>query len=171
MSGHGAPGAQDAAQKSGSTAAPPGSPPHPHPPGETRIPAQDVPTPHSSCSSSSSSSSPFLSPPSSAGRVARTGVRFAKAFVLIFPVYALGYFEFSISWLLIGLAVLFFWRRNACCKSSRLNRALAFLQQQQQEMEKEEAEERRSRAARALDTTELPSWVRHHLHCLIDIKA
>ncbi|XP_034159685.2 extended synaptotagmin-2 isoform X2 [Pangasianodon hypophthalmus] len=159
MSGTGAPGAQDAAQKSSSTAAPPLPPPHhphPHHPGETRMPpepsAQDAPT--SSCTSSSSSSS-------SAGRVARTWVRFAKAFVLIFPVYALGYFEFSVSWLLIGLAIFFFWRRNSGCKSSRLSRALAFLQQQQQEMEMEmkEEEEKKSSDARALDTPELPSWV------------
>lgn len=87
-------------------------------------------------------------------------MRFAKAFVLIFPVYALGYFEFSVSWLLIGLAIFFFWRRNACGKSSRLSRALACLQQQEMEMEMKEEEEKRSRAARALDTTELPSWVR-----------
>lgn len=157
MSRNGAPGAQDAAQKSSSTAGPPLPPPHhpdpqAHHPGETRIPpepsAQDAPT-----SSSPSSSS-------SAGRVARTWVRFAKAFVLIFPVYALGYFEFSVSWLLIGLAIFFFWRRNACGKSSRLSRALACLQQQEMEMEMKEEEEKRSRAARALDTTELPSWVR-----------
>ncbi|XP_053537669.1 extended synaptotagmin-2 isoform X3 [Ictalurus punctatus] len=158
MSRNGAPGAQDAAQKSSSTAAPPLPPPHhpdpqAHHPGETRIPpepsAQDAPT-----SSSPSSSS-------SAGRVARTWVRFAKAFVLIFPVYALGYFEFSVSWLLIGLAIFFFWRRNACGKSSRLSRALACLQQQEMEMEMKEEEEKRSRAARALDTTELPSWVHY----------
>ncbi|KAG7330610.1 hypothetical protein KOW79_006832 [Hemibagrus wyckioides] len=149
MSGTGAPGARDAAQESSSSADHPLPPPHP-----TRIPpepsSQDSPT---SCSSSSSSSS-FSS--SSAGRVARTWVRFAKAFVLIFPVYALGYFECSVSWLLIGLAIFFFWRRNAGCKSSRLSRALAFLQQQQREMEEDDQEEKR---ARALDTTELPSWV------------
>ncbi|XP_060771590.1 extended synaptotagmin-2 [Neoarius graeffei] len=142
MSGNGAPGVQDAAQKISSTA-----PPHHR---DTRIAreqnAQDAPT-----SSSSSSSS--------TGRVARTWMRFARAFVLIFPVYALGYCGFSVSWLLIGLALFFFWRRNSGCKSSRLNRALAFLQQQQQQMEMEEEEEKRSRAARALDTTELPSWV------------
>lgn len=150
MSGTGAPGARDAAQESSSSTDHPLPPPHP-----TRIPTestwQDAPT---SCSSSSSS---FSS--SSAGRVARTWVRFAKAFVLIFPVYALGYFECSVSWLLIGLAIFFFWRRNAGCKSSRLNRALAFLQQQQREMEEDEQEEKR---ARSLDTAELPSWVRHH---------
>ncbi|XP_060731279.1 extended synaptotagmin-2 [Tachysurus vachellii] len=149
MSGNGAPGAQDAAQNNNS-ADPPLPPPH-HP-GQTRIPtapsSQDALT---SCSSSSSFSS------SSAGRVARTWVRFAKAFVLIFPVYALGYFECSVSWLLIGLAIFFFWRKNSGCKSSRLSRALAFLQQQQREMEEEEEE--KSGAARALETTELPSWV------------
>uniref|UniRef100_A0A8C5BNX5 Extended synaptotagmin-like protein 2b n=1 Tax=Gadus morhua TaxID=8049 RepID=A0A8C5BNX5_GADMO len=48
-------------------------------------------------------------------------------FVVIFPIYALGYFEFSLSWLLIGLVLFFCWRRNAGGKSSRLNRALAFL--------------------------------------------
>lgn len=142
MSGLGAPGAQDAAQDSNSTAALHPHPPHPENTGVPAEPsAQDAP------------------PSSSPGRVARTWVRVARAFVLIFPVYALGYFEFSVSWLLIGLAIFFFWRRNSGCKSSRLSRALAFLQQQQQQMEQEEEEERRSRAARALDATELPSWV------------
>uniref|UniRef100_A0A8C4ZZT2 Extended synaptotagmin-like protein 2b n=1 Tax=Gadus morhua TaxID=8049 RepID=A0A8C4ZZT2_GADMO len=66
-------------------------------------------------------------PTSSAGELTRTWVQFAKTFVVIFPIYALGYFEFSLSWLLIGLVLFFCWRRNAGGKSSRLNRALAFL--------------------------------------------
>lgn len=150
MNGNGAPGAQDAAQKSSSTADPPLSPPH-HP-GQTRIPE---PSSQDALTSSSSPSSSFSA--SSAGRMARTWVRFAKAFVLIFPVYALGYFEFSVSWLLIGLAIFFFWRKNTGCKSSRLSRALAFLQHQR---EMEEEEEKRSGAVRALENTELPTWVR-----------
>lgn len=147
MSGLGAPGAQDAAHNtsSSSSAGLPPHPPHLEDTGASAEPrAQDAP------------------PSASPGRVARTWVRVARAFVLIFPVYALGYFEFSVSWLLIGLAIFFFWRRNSGCKSSRLSRALAFLQQQQQQMEQEEEEERKSGAARALDATELPSWVSLH---------
>ncbi|TUF20353.1 Extended synaptotagmin-2 [Bagarius yarrelli] len=149
MSGNAAAGAQDEAQNNSSSSTAADPPPHQTP--ITPNPSsRDAPT---SSTSSSSSSSSFSS--SSAGRVARTWVRFAKAFVLVFPVYALGYLEFSVSWLLIGLAVVFFWRRNASCKSSRLSRALAFLHQQHRHMEEEE---RSSGAARALETTELPSW-------------
>ncbi|CAL8292272.1 unnamed protein product [Lota lota] len=66
-------------------------------------------------------------PLSSASEHTQTWVQFAKTFVVIFPIYALGYFEFSFSWLLIGIVLFFCWRRNAGGKSGRLNRALAFL--------------------------------------------
>ncbi|XP_015210354.2 extended synaptotagmin-2 isoform X2 [Lepisosteus oculatus] len=72
---------------------------------------------------------------------------FAKTFVIIFPIYVLGYFGFSFSWVLIGLAAFFWWRRNKGSKYSRLNRALAFL-------EHEEKTVRQS-----LPTSELPPWV------------
>ncbi|KAF7706787.1 hypothetical protein HF521_020041 [Silurus meridionalis] len=165
MSRNGAPGAHDAAPKiSSSTSTITETPlpplrPHPHPHRDTEITgdpsAQDAPT----------SSPPSPSSSSSAGRVARTWVRFARAFVLIFPVYALGYFEFSVSWLLIGLAIFFFWRRNTGSKIFRLSRALEFLQQQEKRRVSmgmgldEEEEEKWSRDERTLDATELPSWV------------
>ncbi|XP_062850579.1 extended synaptotagmin-2 [Trichomycterus rosablanca] len=75
--------------------------------------------------------SPDASSPGSAGQVARTWARFAKAFVLVFPVYALGYLKFSISWLLIGFAFFFFWRRNSLSKRSRLHQALSFFNQEE----------------------------------------
>uniref|UniRef100_A0A7N6BZD6 Extended synaptotagmin-like protein 2b n=1 Tax=Anabas testudineus TaxID=64144 RepID=A0A7N6BZD6_ANATE len=60
-----------------------------------------------------------------------TWVHFAKTFVLIFPIYVLGYFEFSFSWLLIGLVVFFWWKRNTGGKHSRLSRALSFFGQEE----------------------------------------
>uniref|UniRef100_A0A3Q2XX16 Extended synaptotagmin 2 n=1 Tax=Hippocampus comes TaxID=109280 RepID=A0A3Q2XX16_HIPCM len=70
------------------------------------------------------------SPVSATRELAQTWVQFAKTFVLIFPIYALGYFEFSFSWMLIGLVVYFWWRRYAGGKRSRLSRALAFLERE-----------------------------------------
>lgn len=85
----------------------------------------------------------------STSELTQTWVHFAKTFVLIFPIYALGYFEFSFSWLLIGLVVFFWWRRNAGGKHSRLSQALAFF----------DYEERS--ATQGLKTSDLPPWVRH----------
>lgn len=79
--------------------------------------------------------------------VTQMWIKFAKTFAIIFPIYVLGYFEFSFSWVLIGLAMLFYWRRNHGSKDYRINRALAFL-------EHEEKSVRQS-----LPTTELPPWV------------
>ncbi|KAM9333487.1 extended synaptotagmin-2-B isoform 3-T3 [Pholidichthys leucotaenia] len=84
---------------------------------------------------------------SSAGELTHTWVHFAKTFVLIFPIYALGYFEFSFSWLLIGLVVFFWWRRNTGGKRSRLSRALAFFEQEERS------------AQHSLTTSDLPPWV------------
>uniref|UniRef100_A0A3Q2PN06 Extended synaptotagmin 2 n=1 Tax=Fundulus heteroclitus TaxID=8078 RepID=A0A3Q2PN06_FUNHE len=77
-----------------------------------------------------------------------SGDSMTATFVIIFPIYALGYFEFSFSWLLIGLFIFFCWRRNAGEKLSRLSRALAFFDQ----------EEERS-AQQRLTTSDLPPWV------------
>uniref|UniRef100_A0A672JC86 C2 domain-containing protein n=1 Tax=Salarias fasciatus TaxID=181472 RepID=A0A672JC86_SALFA len=87
-------------------------------------------------------------PVSSASELTQTWVHIAKTFVLIFPIYVLGYFECSFSWLLIGLVIFFWWRRNTVGKHSRLSRALAFF----------EDEEERS-AALGLTTSDLPPWV------------
>lgn len=78
-----------------------------------------------------------------------TWVHFVKTFVLIFPIYVLGYFEFSFSWLLIALFIFFCWRRSTGGKRTRLSRALAFFAQ----------EEERS-AKQGLTTSDLPPWVR-----------
>ncbi|KAL3988914.1 hypothetical protein ACER0C_013232 [Sarotherodon galilaeus] len=76
-------------------------------------------------------------------------INFAKTFALIFPIYILGYFEFSFSWVLIGLAMLFYWRKNYGNKDYRVNRALAFLQQEEKAVKQ------------SVPTTELPPWVHY----------
>ncbi|KAM6918444.1 extended synaptotagmin-2-A [Xenentodon cancila] len=81
--------------------------------------------------------------------VTQMWINFAKTFVIIFPIYVLGYFEFSFSWVLIGLAMLFYWRKNYSSKDYRINRALAFL----------EHEEKAAR--QTVPTTELPPWVHY----------
>uniref|UniRef100_A0A672RWT3 Extended synaptotagmin 2 n=1 Tax=Sinocyclocheilus grahami TaxID=75366 RepID=A0A672RWT3_SINGR len=78
----------------------------------------------------------------------RTWLQFAKTFVVIFPIYVLGYFEFSFSWLLIALTIFFFWKRNTRCKNTRLNRALSFFEQE-------------DTVKQELEATELPSWVHY----------
>uniref|UniRef100_A0A673AUL2 Extended synaptotagmin-like protein 2b n=1 Tax=Sphaeramia orbicularis TaxID=375764 RepID=A0A673AUL2_9TELE len=89
---------------------------------------------------------PEENPLSSTTELTQTWAHFAKTFVLIFPIYALGYFEFSFSWLLIGLVVFFWWRRNSVGKHSRLSRTLAFFEQEE-------------RGVKSLTTSDLPSWV------------
>ncbi|KAJ0022849.1 hypothetical protein NQD34_014983 [Periophthalmus magnuspinnatus] len=83
---------------------------------------------------------------SSASDITHTWVHFVKTFVLIFPIYALGYFEFSFSWLLIGLVIFFWWRRIIGGKYNRLHRALSFFEQEE-------------RGVKSLTTSDLPSWV------------
>ncbi|XP_041669688.1 extended synaptotagmin-2 isoform X2 [Cheilinus undulatus] len=90
---------------------------------------------------------PEDTPVSSTSELTQTWVHFAKTFVLIFPIYALGYFEFSFSWLLIGLAIFFWWRRNTGGKHSRLNRALAFFEQEERSVK------------HSLTISDLPPWV------------
>ncbi|XP_014013098.2 extended synaptotagmin-2-A isoform X1 [Salmo salar] len=84
---------------------------------------------------------------SSVGELTQTWIQFTKTFVLIFPIYVLGYFEFSFSWLLIGLVIFFWWRRNTGGKNTRLYRALAFFEQEERTVK------------RSLTTSHLPSWV------------
>uniref|UniRef100_A0AAX7SSX4 C2 domain-containing protein n=1 Tax=Astatotilapia calliptera TaxID=8154 RepID=A0AAX7SSX4_ASTCA len=113
-------------KENGHTAPSPPQPNFPHP-SETTIPDD--------------------TPASSTSELTQTWVHFAKTFVLIFPIYALGYFEFSFSWLLIGLVIFFWWRRNTGGKQSRLSRAIAFFEQEEQS------------AKCALTTSDLPPWV------------
>uniref|UniRef100_H3CJY8 Extended synaptotagmin 2 n=1 Tax=Tetraodon nigroviridis TaxID=99883 RepID=H3CJY8_TETNG len=77
----------------------------------------------------------------------QTWIQLAKTFVLIFPIYALGYFEFSFSWLLIGLAIFFWWRRRTGGKHSRVSRAFAFFEQAERSV------------TQSLTTSDLPPWV------------
>lgn len=90
-------------------------------------------------------------PVSSASELTQSWVHLVKTFVLIFPIYALGYFEFSFSWLLIGLVIFFWWRRNTGGKHSRLSRAFAFFEQEERGV------------TQSLSTSDLPPWVRGRL--------
>lgn len=85
--------------------------------------------------------------PSSLTDVSEMWIKFAKTFAVIFPIYVLGYFEFSFSWVLIGLAMLFYWRKNYGNKDYRINRALAFLDHKDKVVRQ------------SLPATELPPWV------------
>ncbi|XP_038153864.1 extended synaptotagmin-2 isoform X1 [Cyprinodon tularosa] len=116
------------------------SPATPKENGHTAQPTSNFPHP-------SAGSAPEDSPAGSSSELSHTWIHFVKTFVIIFPIYALGYFEFSFSWLLIGLFIFFCWRRNAGGKLSRLSRALAFFDQEERS------------AQRCLTTSDLPPWV------------
>ncbi|XP_077124683.1 extended synaptotagmin-2 isoform X1 [Ranitomeya variabilis] len=73
--------------------------------------------------------------------------QFSKTFVLIFPVYVLGYFGLSFSWLLIALVFLMWFRKNKGNKSSRLHRALAFLENEEKTVK------------HSIASADLPAWV------------
>uniref|UniRef100_A0A3Q3WZL5 Uncharacterized protein n=1 Tax=Mola mola TaxID=94237 RepID=A0A3Q3WZL5_MOLML len=86
-------------------------------------------------------------PQSSMTDVTQMWIKFGKTFAIIFPIYVLGYFEFSFSWVLIGLAVLFYWRKQHGSKDYRINRALAFLEHEDKAVKQ------------SVPTTDLPPWV------------
>lgn len=81
--------------------------------------------------------------------ISKMWIKFGKTFLLILPIYLLGYFEFSFSWILVGLAALFYWRRNYSGQDNRINRALAFLDHEDQVTK------------RTVATSELPPWVHY----------
>ncbi|XP_052403573.1 extended synaptotagmin-2-A-like isoform X1 [Carassius gibelio] len=90
---------------------------------------------------------PDEEPQSTVTDATQMGIKFAKTFLLIFPIYVLGYLEFSFSWVLIALAALFWLRRNQSSRFAPVNRALAFLEQEE-------------RAVRqSVRSSELPPWV------------
>uniref|UniRef100_A0A8C2J9Q6 Extended synaptotagmin-like protein 2a n=1 Tax=Cyprinus carpio TaxID=7962 RepID=A0A8C2J9Q6_CYPCA len=90
---------------------------------------------------------PDEEPQSAVTDTTQMGIKLAKTFLLIFPIYVLGYLEFSFSWVLIILAVLFWLRRNQGSRFAPVNRALAFLEQEE-------------RAVRqSVRSSELPPWV------------
>ncbi|XP_035270936.1 extended synaptotagmin-2-A isoform X1 [Anguilla anguilla] len=84
---------------------------------------------------------------SHASEFTQTWTQLAKTFVIIFPIYVLGFFEFSFSWILIGLTIFFWWRKNKGCKNNRLNRALAFFEHEEKAVKQ------------SLPSSELPPWV------------
>uniref|UniRef100_W5KQ30 Extended synaptotagmin 2 n=1 Tax=Astyanax mexicanus TaxID=7994 RepID=W5KQ30_ASTMX len=86
-------------------------------------------------------------PQSSVGDAKNNGIKFAKSFLLVLPIYVLGYLEFSFSWILLGLAVLFWLRRNQAARFPQVTRALAFFEHEEQLVRQ------------SLPTTELPPWV------------
>ncbi|XP_048866680.1 extended synaptotagmin-2-like isoform X2 [Brienomyrus brachyistius] len=92
---------------------------------------------------------PSPEPPSVIDDVGKTWMQFAKSFVLILPVYVMGFLGFSFSWILIGVLALLWWRRNKGEKSTRFHRALAFLDEEVEEVA----------VKSSLSATELPSWV------------
>ncbi|KAE8290535.1 Extended synaptotagmin-2-A [Larimichthys crocea] len=88
-------------------------------------------------------------PQSALTDVTQMWIKFGKTFAIIFPIYILGYFEFSFSWVLIGLAMLFYWRKNHGGKDYRINRALAFLEHEEKVVKQ------------SVPTAELPPWVHY----------
>lgn len=80
-------------------------------------------------------------------------IKCAKSFIVIFPIYVLGYFDFSFSWVLIGLTIFFWWRRHQGHKNNRLTRSLAFLEHEEKTVKQ------------SLATSVLPPWVRMTLFC------
>ncbi|KAF3857834.1 hypothetical protein F7725_011035 [Dissostichus mawsoni] len=88
-------------------------------------------------------------PQSSLTDVTQMWITFVKTFAIIFPIYVLGYFEFSFSWVLIGLAMLFYWRKNHGTKDYRINRALAYLDYEDKVLKQ------------SVPTSDLPPWVHY----------
>ncbi|XP_057713098.1 extended synaptotagmin-2 [Corythoichthys intestinalis] len=119
------------------------------PNGRTPTPDRAVPAPAPGGSSPATLEDPAGGPLSCLTDVGEMWVKFGKMFAAILPIYILGYLEFSFSWVLIGLAALFYWRRAHGAKDYRINRALAFLEHQDTPVKK------------ILPTTELPSWVHY----------
>ncbi|KAG5265264.1 hypothetical protein AALO_G00240310 [Alosa alosa] len=86
-------------------------------------------------------------PQSSITDATQAGIKFAKTFALIFPIYVVGYLELSFSWVLIGLALLFWWRRTHGHRNTHINRALAFFEHKEKVVRQ------------SLPSSELPPWV------------
>uniref|UniRef100_A0A4W5PIR5 Extended synaptotagmin 2 n=1 Tax=Hucho hucho TaxID=62062 RepID=A0A4W5PIR5_9TELE len=92
---------------------------------------------------------PIPPPQSSVTDATQMWIKCAKSFIVIFPIYVLGYFEFSFSWVLIGLTIFFWWRRHQGHKDNRLTRSLAFLEHEEKTVKQ------------SLAASELPPWVHY----------
>lgn len=90
---------------------------------------------------------PSSEPQTAVSDAKNSGLKFAKSFLLVLPVYVLGYLGFSFSWILISLAVLFWVRRNQGTRFSGVNKALAFFEHEEKAVKQ------------SLPTSELPPWV------------
>uniref|UniRef100_A0A8C3G3U1 Extended synaptotagmin 2 n=1 Tax=Cyclopterus lumpus TaxID=8103 RepID=A0A8C3G3U1_CYCLU len=88
-------------------------------------------------------------PQSSLTDVTQMWIKFGKTFAVILPIYIMGYFEFSFSWVLIGLATFFYWRKNYGGKDYRINRAMAFLEHEERAV------------TESVLMSEMPPWVNY----------
>ncbi|XP_051870985.1 extended synaptotagmin-3-like isoform X2 [Pristis pectinata] len=52
---------------------------------------------------------------------------FAKAFIYLFPIYLMGYFGLSLTWIVFGLLLWIWWKRNRGWKCARLQAAFQLL--------------------------------------------
>nr|XP_033802618.1 extended synaptotagmin-3 [Geotrypetes seraphini] len=71
----------------------------------------------------------------------------ARAVLYLLPVYAVGYLGFSVSWVLLGLLLWMWWKRNKKWKESRLAAAYELLEDEQGVI------------SRGLQVQQLPAWV------------
>uniref|UniRef100_A0A8C2ZUZ1 Extended synaptotagmin 2 n=1 Tax=Cyclopterus lumpus TaxID=8103 RepID=A0A8C2ZUZ1_CYCLU len=92
-------------------------------------------------------------PQSSLTDVTQMWIKFGKTFAVILPIYIMGYFEFSFSWVLIGLATFFYWRKNYGGKDYRINRAMAFLEHEERAV------------TESVLMSEMPPWVSPPRRC------
>uniref|UniRef100_A0A1A7YPU8 Extended synaptotagmin-like protein 2 n=1 Tax=Iconisemion striatum TaxID=60296 RepID=A0A1A7YPU8_9TELE len=117
--------------------------------GQAGASSSPPPSPSPPSSPAVTSEEPQEEQQSSLSDVIQMWIKFAKTFAVIFPIYVLGYFEFSFSWILIGLAGLFYWRKNYANRDFRINRALAYLDHDDTAVKQN------------VPTTELPPWVHY----------
>ncbi|XP_044535583.1 extended synaptotagmin-2 isoform X2 [Gracilinanus agilis] len=114
-----------------------------------RTPGGDAASKAAGDLSTTATKGPGVEPPPAMLSVDVPGLcaQFARSFVLLFPVYVLGYLGLSFLWILLGLLLLFWCRRNKGHKTSRFYRALAFLENEEQAVRL------------SICTSDLPAWV------------
>lgn len=116
---------------------------------------ESTPSPSGTKADSVADLEPSREPQTTVEDAKNTGLKFAKTFLLVFPVYVLGYLGFSFSWILISLALLFWLRRNQGTRFSGVNKALAFFEHEEKAVKQ------------SLSTSELPHWVSPSFPCLL----
>lgn len=83
-----------------------------------------------------------------------TGIKFGKHFLVVFPIYVLGYFGFSFSWILILLAMVFWLRRNHGTRFPVVNKTLQFFDDEEKVVRQ------------GLPTSKLPPWASNRFTAL-----